>query len=71
MENDYCIDIGLAAGAVYSELENGDRNLTQLRKHIIDNGYDANTFLMALGWLAREDKVCIIKQNNKWSICLK
>ncbi len=70
MIEDYSIDIGLAAGIIYHELSNKKMNLSTLEKHLHEKGYNTTTVLMALGWLAREDKVHICK-SNKWSISLK
>ena len=63
--------IGEAAGVVYNELKNGECNLTQLKSHLVENGFDAQTYIMSIGWLAREDKLDISKVGNKWSIRLK
>ena len=70
MSDEPIMTIGMAAGVVYRELEKGERNLAQLKKQLSSNGYDANTLLMAIGWLAREDKI-EIKKSNKWEISLK
>ncbi|APH39727.1 winged helix-turn-helix domain-containing protein [Methanohalophilus halophilus] len=63
--------IGQAAGVVYHELKKGDCNMTHLKNHLLENGYDNNTYMMALGWLARENKISIHKSINKWSISLR
>jgi len=63
--------IGEAAGIVYKELEKGERNLTQLKKHLVENGFDPQTYIMSIGWLAREDKLDISRVGKKWSIRLK
>jgi len=63
--------IGEAAGVVYKELVKGECNLTQLKNHLVDNGFDAQTYIMSIGWLAREDKLDLSKVGNKWSIKLK
>lgn len=64
-------NIGEAAGVVYHELEKDERNLTQLKNHLIANGFDTQTSVMSIGWLAREDKLHISKNGNKWLIRLK
>ncbi|MEA1984907.1 MAG: winged helix-turn-helix domain-containing protein [Euryarchaeota archaeon] len=69
--SNHSLKIGAAAGVVYHKLENGEHNLTQLKKHLLDSGFDAQTFVMSIGWLAREDKINILKKGNKWSIGLK
>ncbi len=63
--------IGEAAGFIYHELENGECNLTQLKKNLISKGFDNNTSLMSIGWLAREDKLELDKKGNKWFIKLR
>lgn len=63
--------IGEAAGVVFNELDNGERNLTQLKNHLLKNGFDAQTSIMSIGWLAREDKLDISRVGKKWSIRLK
>ncbi|NOR47335.1 MAG: hypothetical protein GQ533_04735 [Methanosarcinaceae archaeon] len=52
-------------------LKNGECNLTQLKNHLVGNGFDAQTYIMSIGWLAREDKLDISKVGKKWSIRLK
>ena len=69
--SDLNIQIGEAAGFIYHELENGECNLTQLKNHLIKNGFDAQISAMSIGWLAREDKLDISKTGKKWSIQLK
>ena len=69
--SDFNLKIGEAAGVVYNELENGECNLTQLKNHLAGNGFDAQTYIMSIGWLAREDKLDISKVGKKWSIKLK
>jgi hypothetical protein len=63
--------VGEAAGVAYHELKKGECNMTHLKRHLLAQGYDSNTYMMALGWLAREDKINISKDVNKWSISLK
>ena len=69
--SDMNIQIGKAAGAIYHELENGERNLTKLKNHLIENGFDAQISTMSIGWLAREGKLDVSKIGKKWSIKLK
>ncbi|MBP2030687.1 hypothetical protein J2755_001635 [Methanohalophilus levihalophilus] len=71
MVEDSIIKIGNAAGVIYHFLENGECNLSRLKQHLFAKGYDSNTYLMAIGWLAREGKINISKTNNKWSISLR
>jgi len=63
--------IGEAAGATYHELANGDSSLTKLKNGLADLGFDANVSAMAIGWLAREDKVIIVKNGKVWNIRLR
>lgn len=69
--DEVCLNIGDAAGHVYRLLENGEANLTNVKKALKENGFDAQTVFMAIGWLAREDKICMQKSGNVWSINLK
>ncbi|WP_406661184.1 winged helix-turn-helix domain-containing protein [Methanolobus sp. ZRKC3] len=66
-----CVNIGEAAGYIYRLLESGDTNLAGIKNHLKDNGFDAQTAFMAMGWLAREDKICMEKNGGSWSIHLK
>lgn len=66
-----CIDIGEAAGYIYRLLESNETNMSGIKNHLKENGYDAQTAFMAMGWLAREDKICMDKNGNSWSIRLK
>ena len=69
--NDVMSKIGIGAGFIYHELENGECNLTQLKNNFKKNGFDSQILLMSIGWLARENKIDIRKKGNKWSINLK
>lgn len=53
------------------ELEQGASNLSNLKKKLINMGFDSNVSMMAVGWLAREDKLHIDKEGKKWNINLK
>ncbi|MDG6243814.1 MAG: winged helix-turn-helix domain-containing protein [Methanolobus sp.] len=66
-----CFNIGEAAGYIYRLLENGESNLANLKNHLKDNGFDSQVVFMAIGWLAREDKICISRSRNSWSLKLK
>ena len=63
--------IGDAAGVTFKELEKGDTNLTKLKNGLADLGFDANISAMAIGWLAREDKIIIAKNGKTWNIRLR
>ena len=70
--NEYMnLKIGEAAGALYHRLEEGDCSLNQIKTCLSEEGFDSQLALMAVGWLAREDKINIDKATNKWSIKLK
>ncbi|WP_407356737.1 winged helix-turn-helix domain-containing protein [Methanolobus sp. WCC5] len=69
--DEMCLNIGEAAGYVYRLLENGESNLANLKNHLKDNGFDSQVVFMAIGWLAREDKICIDRNKNSWSLKLK
>ena len=63
--------IGETAGKVYHLLEDGEKNITRLKKSLKGGGYGDIVVDMAIGWLAREDKVDIIKDGRSWIIRLK
>ncbi|MDW7733095.1 MAG: winged helix-turn-helix domain-containing protein [Methanolobus sp.] len=69
--DELCIHIGEAAGQIYRLLEKGETNLTSIKKDFKDNGFESQMVFMALGWLAREDKICMQKNVNSWVISLK
>jgi len=61
--------VGEAAGKVWHTLkENGEMSPAQLKKK---TGSDDKTLWMALGWLAREDKVNFNQIKNTLKISLK
>jgi hypothetical protein len=61
--------VGEAAGKVWHALkENGEMSPAQLKKK---TGADDKTMWMALGWLAREDKVNFNQIKNTLKISLK
>ena len=68
---DMWVKIGEAAGKVYHLLEDGEKNITRLKKSLKGDGYGGIVVDMAIGWLAREDKVDIIKDGRSWIIRLK
>lgn len=47
--DDIMSKIGMGAGFIYHELENGECNLTQLKNNFKKSGLDSQTFLMSLG----------------------
>jgi hypothetical protein len=61
--------VGEAAGKVWHTLKNdGEMSAAQLKKA---TGTDDKTLWMALGWLAREDKVNFNQVKNTLKIGLK
>ena len=64
------IKIGEAAGLIYHRLEEGECSLNQIKTHLSTNGIDSQLALMAVGWLAREDKINISRESNRWSVRL-
>lgn len=68
-----CLHIGEAAGQIYRLLEKEERtlNLASIKKDFKENGFESHMVFMALGWLAREDKICMQKNGNTWVISLK
>lgn len=69
--DEVCLNIGQAAGQVYRLLEKGESNLAGIKKNFKENGFESQMVFMALGWLAREDKICMQKTSNSWIISLK
>ncbi|EHP86354.1 Protein of unknown function DUF2582 [Methanotorris formicicus Mc-S-70] len=63
--------IGETAGKVYHLLEDGEKSLSNLTKILRREGCNTNLVIMAIGWLAREDKIVVIKDSGKWTIRLK
>jgi predicted transcriptional regulator YheO len=67
---DMNLKIGEAAGVLYHRLEEGECTLSQIKNHLVKNGFDSSIALMAIGWLAREDKILAYKTSNIWSLKL-
>ncbi|MBP7211545.1 winged helix-turn-helix domain-containing protein [bacterium] len=65
MEN----SIGLSAGQIYQYLSNnnGEANFSKIKKELDLKGNFAD---LGLGWLAREDKVTILKNGNSIKVKL-
>ena len=62
-------EIGEIAGQVWRELSaNGPQTLTTLQKR---TGISAMTLHLALGWLAREDKIELAPAGKSFSVRLK
>ena len=64
------LKIGEAAGLVYHRLEEGECSLNQIKTYLSTNGVDSQLALMAVGWLAREDKIALSRESNRWSVRL-
>jgi len=71
MQENMNLKIGEAAGVVYHKLEEGECSLNQIKIHLSANGFDSQMASMAIGWLAREDKINLDKDSNRWSLRLK
>lgn len=63
--------IGETAGKVYHLLEDGEKNITRLKKSLKGEVYGDVIVDMAIGWLAREGKIDVIKDGRSWIIRLK
>jgi hypothetical protein len=62
--------VGEAAGVLYHRLEEGECSLNQIKNHLNISGFDSQMALMAIGWLAREDKISLKRESNRWSVWL-
>lgn len=69
--NELNLKIGEAAGMLYHRLEEGECSLNQIKIHMSTNGFDSQMALMSIGWLAREDKISLNKESNRWAVRLK
>lgn len=64
MENNN--EIGLSAGVIWQLLkENGAMGIVELRTSA---EIKAATVMLALGWLAREDKIHFFEQSGDWFV---
>ncbi len=62
-------EIGMAAGTIWNLLKkDGETNITQLQKK---TGLPQNQLYLALGWLAREDKIQFRRDRRAIFIGLK
>jgi hypothetical protein len=62
------VKIGENAGKIWNTLnKSGEMTIAQVKKKATLNDVEAN---MALGWLAREDKIAISKRGNSTKISL-
>jgi hypothetical protein len=64
------LKVGEAAGLLYHRLQEGECSLNQIKTHLNTNGFDSQMALMAVGWLAREDKISLNRESNRWSVRL-
>jgi len=54
--------IGVTAGKIWAVLEeNGPLSMTKLRESVAE---PKDLFMQGLGWLAREDKICIEEEGR-------
>jgi len=62
-------DIGFTAGDIYNLLKkNGAKTMKEIVSEI---KADQTVIVMAIGWLAREDKIEFVQEGKKKSIRLK
>lgn len=62
-------EIGTTAGAIWMALSgNGDSTLSNLKKQVDAQG---PVFDWAIGWLAREDKIAIVRSKRSFVVRLK
>ncbi|MHB8101639.1 MAG: winged helix-turn-helix domain-containing protein [Methanosarcina sp.] len=64
------LKVGEAAGVLYHRLKEGECSLNQIKTHLSMNGFDSQMALMAVGWLAREEKIILNRESNRWSVLL-
>lgn len=63
------LEVGETAGKVWQALnDNGPLTLAQLKKKVNGSG---ELVSLALGWLAREDKIDIAQEKKSYRISLK
>jgi pyrroloquinoline quinone (PQQ) biosynthesis protein C len=67
---DLNLKIGEAAGVLYRRLKEGECTLSQIKNYLAENRFNASIAIMAIGWLAREDKIHVYKTSNIWSVKL-
>ncbi|KOH46226.1 winged helix-turn-helix domain-containing protein [Sunxiuqinia dokdonensis] len=61
-------DIGNNAGRIWQYLdEKGESTLADIKKDLLLKGSEAR---MALGWLARENKIFLYGDEDNWSVIL-
>jgi len=62
-------EIGTMAGAIWHALEaNGEMTLAKLKKELKAT---SPIFDLAIGWLAREDKIMLTMEKRSVRVCLK
>ena len=62
-------EIGTMAGAIWQALDsNGEMTLARLKKDLKAKG---PVFDWAIGWLAREDKILLTRDQLAMRVCLK
>jgi predicted GH43/DUF377 family glycosyl hydrolase len=61
-QSNFDVDIGFLAGEIFKKASRKEINLEQLKKKYADR---LDLLLMAIGWLAREEKVIFRRENGK------
>lgn len=62
-------EIGAVAGAIWQALDmNGEMTLAKLKKEVNAEG---SLFDWGIGWLAREDKITLMREKRSLYVCLK
>ena len=62
-------EIGAVAGAIWRALDtNGEMTLAKLKKEV---KAERPFFDWAIGWLAREDKITLTREERVFRVCLK
>jgi len=63
-------EIGIVAGKIWTYL-NQKQNFVDVLEIKFHYNFTNTTLFLAIGWLAREDKILIVKENNRLRIKLK
>ncbi|MBI1747636.1 MAG: winged helix-turn-helix domain-containing protein [Acidobacteria bacterium] len=68
MDAEITVQVGFAAGKVWQALQRGALNLTELQEQLEES---ETIILMAIGWLARENKLVIAKRDRTYEMGLR
>ncbi|MFQ3675658.1 MAG: winged helix-turn-helix domain-containing protein [Endomicrobiia bacterium] len=63
-------EIGVAAGKIWTYL-NQKQSLVDVLEIKFHYNFSNTILFLAIGWLAREDKIFMVKENNRLKIKLK